>query len=170
VQPSLLQRALAIAPERASARAARPDEEFFIFRCGNLNFGVHSQLVRQVTRVGSLTPLPRTPSFLMGVVGHRGEVVPLIDLLRFLGQGESKVGPQSRLFISASSEQVVGFLADAVIGLRRIFLSDKLPAPAGAGAAQEFLDGIVQSPELGNINLLQLAAVMSSARQKTVAR
>lgn len=148
----------------------RPDEEFFIFRCGELSLGVRSQHVREVTRMGLLTPLPRSPSFLLGVVGHRGEVVPLIDLLRFLGQGEAKPTVRTRLFISESNGQVVGFLADHVIGLRRVFIADKMPAPAGTGSSQEFLEGIVQSRELGSLNLLHLPRVIQSARQKSVAR
>jgi len=170
VEPTLLQRALASAPDRAAAQVARPEEEYFIFKCGDHLMGVKSELVREVTRMGSLTPLPRSPSFLLGVVGHRGAVVPLIDLLRFLSQGESKPSNRSRLFISESGGQVVGFLADQVIGLRRVFVADKMPAPAGAGTTQEFIEGVVQSRELGALSLLHLSRVLASARQKAVAR
>lgn len=165
-----LQRALAGAPERSVDRTVQPDEEFFIFRVGELNVGVRSELVREVTRMGPLTPLPRAPSFLLGVVGHRGEVVPLIDLLRFLGQGESKVAVRSRVFISEQGDFVVGFLADQVVGLRRIFLADKLPAPAGMGTTTEFLEGVVQSREFGTLSLLNLQRVVHSARSRAVAR
>ncbi|MEW5739719.1 MAG: chemotaxis protein CheW [Myxococcota bacterium] len=165
-----LQRALASAPERSVERTVQPDEEFFIVRVGELTLGVRSELVREVTRMGPLTPLPRAPSFLLGVVGHRGEVVPLVDLLRFLGQGETKVGVRSRLFLSEQGDYVVGFLADQVIGLRRIFIADKLPAPAGMGTTAEFLEGVVQSREFGTLSLLNLARVVQAARQKAVAR
>jgi purine-binding chemotaxis protein CheW len=120
--------------------------------------------------MGFLTPLPRSPSFLLGVVGHRGEVVPLIDLLRFLGQGEARPAPRARLFISESGKQVVDFLADHVTGLRRIFTADKLPPPAGGGASQEFLEGLVQSRELGSLLLLDLPRVIQAARQRVVGR
>lgn len=169
MEPSLLQRALAIAPERDSSRGVvRPDEEIFVFRCHDLTLGVRSNHVREVTRMGPLTPLPRAPSFLLGVVGHRGEVVPLVDLLRFLGRGESRPTARARLFIVEVEGQVVGFLADQVIGLRRIYTSDKMPAPAGA--SQEFLDGIVQAPELGPLSLLHILWIVQSARQKSVTR
>lgn len=165
-----LQRALAAAPDRPSAQAARPDEEFFVFRIGELVVGVRSDNVREVTRMGPLTPLPRAPSFMLGVVGHRGEVFPLVDLLRFLGQGESRPTSRSRLFISVSGTFTVGFLADQVIGLRRIFVADKLPPPAGAGTTAEFLDGVVQSREFGALSLLHLSRVVQAARQKAVQR
>ncbi len=170
MEPTPLQRALAVAPDRATAQVSRPDEEYFLLRCGELRLGVRSEFVREVTRVGPLTPLPRAPSFVLGVVGHRGQVLPLIDLLRFLQQGESKPTPRSRLFISELNGQVVGFLADQVIGLRRIYVADRMPAPAGTGAQAEFLEGVVQSRELGQLSLLHLPRILQSARQKTVAR
>jgi purine-binding chemotaxis protein CheW len=161
---------LAIAPERAGPRAPRPEEEYFLFRCGELRLGVRSEHVREVTRMGALTPLPRAPSFILGVVGHRGQVLPLVDLLRFLQQGESRPTTRSRLFVSEHQGQAAGFLADQIVGLRRIFVADRLPAPAGAGANAEFMDGVVASRDLGALNLLNLPRVLHAARQRAVAR
>ena len=46
-----------------------------------------------------MTALPRVPAFVLGVGAVRGEVVPVIDILRFLGKGESRVHGRSRLFV-----------------------------------------------------------------------
>lgn len=170
VPPTPLQRALAEAPDRPAAEAARPDEEYFVFRAGELLLGVRSEHVREVTRMSALTPLPRAPAFLLGVVAHRGQVVPLVDLLRFLGQGEGRVTDRGRFFISEANGQVVGFLADQVIGLRRIFVADRMAPPAGAGPTAEFLLGVVQSREFSSLALLSMPRVLASARQKAVAR
>ncbi len=167
---SPLQRALAAAPDRPKAQSARPDEEFFVFRVGELTLAVLSRHVREVTRMSSMTPLPRTPSFVLGVVGQRGQVVPVFDLLRFLSQGESKVTTRSRLFLSDHGGYSVSFLADAVVGLRRIFVADKLPAPMSASVSYEFLNGVVQSREFGALSLLDLPRVIAAARQKVTAR
>ncbi len=168
--PTPLQRALADAPDRPKAQSARPDEEYFVFRVGELTLAVLSHHVREVTRMSAMTPLPRSPSFMLGVVGQRGQVVPVIDLLRFLAQGESKVSARSRLFLSDSGGFSVSFVADVVIGLRRIFVADKLPPPMSGSLSHEFLSGVVQSREFGALSLLDLARVVTSARQKATAR
>jgi purine-binding chemotaxis protein CheW len=170
VQPTPLQRALEQAPDQARVQAARPDEEFFVFKLGELTLAVTSSHVREVARLTPLTPLPRAPSFLLGVVGHRGQVMPVIDLLRLLQQGESRVVRGARLFVGESNGLVVAFLADLVVGLRRIFVADKLPPPAGGGAAAEFLLGLVQHRELGTVSLLDLPKVLQSARATVVRR
>jgi hypothetical protein len=74
------------------------------------------------------------------------------------------------LALPFTTDKVVGFLADQVIGLRRIFVADKMRAPAGGGTSQEFLDGVVQSRELGSLALLHLPRVVTSARARSVAR
>ncbi len=170
MHPTPLQRALAEAPDTARAQAARPEEEFFIFTLGPLTMAVTSQHVREVTRLTQPTPLPRAPSFLVGVVGSRGQVLPVVDLLRFLQQGEAKVLGGARMFIGESSGLIVGFVADQVVGLRRIFVADKLPPPAGGLAASEFLSGLVQHRELGTLSLIDLPKVMHAARALVVRR
>lgn len=170
VEPTPLQRALADAPERGKAHVQRPDEEFFVFRLGALTLAVNSTQVREVSRLTPMTPLPRVPSFVLGVVGNRGQVTPVIDLLRFLQQGESKASLGGRIFVGEANGLAVAFLADQVVGLRRIFVADKLPPPSGIGSATEFLTGLVQHRELGTISLLDLGRVLSSARTSVVRR
>ncbi len=170
MEPTPLHRALAEAPEQRRAQAARPDEEFFVFRLGALTLAVYSKHVSEVSRLTPMTPLPRTPSFLLGVVGNRGQVMPVIDLLRFLQQGEAKVARGGRLFVGESNGLVVAFLTDQVIGLRRIFVADLLPAPSSGGQSAEFLLGLVQHRELGTLSLLDLAKVLQTARASVVTR
>jgi purine-binding chemotaxis protein CheW len=160
-----------MAPDRAVAAQARPEQEFFCFRVGDLRLGVPSENVLEVLRAGLLTPLPRTPSFIMGVTGHRGEVLPVVDLLRFLSKGEARIGPRTRLFVGITGSYVAGVVADTVLGLRRIPVSEILPPPLGGDAAAEHLLGVVQGngPQDG-INLLNFSKLLQTARQRAVAR
>ena len=169
--PTPLSRALSLAPERASTGKTRPEQEFFCLQLGELRLGVPSENVREVTRPGLLTPLPRTAAFVLGVCGHRGEVLPVIDLLRFLGKGEMRVGPRTRLCVSVAGSYTAGVLADAVIGLRRIAVADILPAPLGGDASSEHLIGVV-NPGIAeeSLTLLNLGKLLHTARQRAVAR
>lgn len=160
-----------MAPDRALASQARPEQEFFCFRVGDLRLGVPSENVLEVLRAGLLTPLPRTPSFIMGVTGHRGQVLPVVDLLRFLSKGEARIGPRTRLFVGMSGTFVAGVVADTVLGLRRIPVADILPPPLGGDAAAEHLLGVVQgSGAQDGINLLNFTKLLQTARQRAVAR
>lgn len=160
-----------MAPERAVISQARPEQEFFCFRVGDLRLGVPSENVLEVLRAGLLTPLPRTPSFLLGVTGHRGVVLPVIDLLRFLSKGEARIGPRTRLFVGVSGTFTTGVVADVVLGLRRIAVADILPPPLGGDAAAEHLLGVVQgATSEDTINLLNFTKLLQTARQRAVTR
>jgi purine-binding chemotaxis protein CheW len=160
-----------MAPERAVLSQARPEQEFFCFRVGELRLGVPSENVLEVLRAGLLTPLPRTPSYLLGVTGHRGVVLPVIDLLRFLSKGEARIGPRTRLFVGISGTYTTGVVADVVLGQRRIPLAAKHPPPLGGDAAAEHLLGVVQgATSEESINLLNFTKLLQTARQRAVTR
>jgi len=160
-----------MAPDRAIASQARPEQEFFCFRAGELRLAVPSENVLEVIRTGPMTPLPRTPSFLLGVTGHRGEVIPVMDLLRFLGKGEARVAPRTRLFIGTSGNYRVGVVADAVLGLRRIPVADILPPPLGGDSAAEHLIGVYEVSALQEtLALIHFTKLLQSARQRAVVR
>jgi purine-binding chemotaxis protein CheW len=171
LNPGPLQRALQSAPERDSASQAKPEKEYFCFRTGDVHFGVPSENVREVIRLGLLTPLPRTPAFILGVCGFRGEVLPVLDLLRFLGKGEARLGPRSRVFVGIFEQFVAAAVSDQVLGLRRIALSEIMPPPIAGDASFEHLAGVVR-PQKGNVvlNLLDFGKVLQSIRQRAVSR
>jgi purine-binding chemotaxis protein CheW len=132
---------------------------------------VPSENVLEVLRAGLLTPLPRAPSFLLGVTGHRGEVLPVMDLLRFLAKGEARILPRTRIFVGVSGTYVCGVVADTVLGLRKFLVSDILPPPIGADAATEHMLGVVAGPTAEEaINLLNFSKLLQTARQRAVAR
>lgn len=138
---------------------------------GDLRLGVPSENALEVLRAGLLTPLPRSPSFLLGVTGHRGQVLPVIDLLRFLGKGEARIGARTRLFVGVSGSYVTAVVADTMLGLRRIPVADILPPPLGGDSAAEHLLGVVmgESSE-DSLSLLNFTKLLQTARQRAVTR
>lgn len=168
---SPLESALQSAPLRATAHQPVPGREFFCFGLAELRFGVPSENVREVFRVGPLTPLPRTPAFVLGVCGHRGEVLPVLDLLRLLSKGEAKATDRSRLFVGLAGNFTTAILAESVIGLKKIPLGEVVPPPLGSEAIAEHLIGIAYASEKNEaINLLDFSRLIHFARQRAVVR
>jgi purine-binding chemotaxis protein CheW len=171
VNETPLLRALQSAPDKTPPAKPPPEQEFFCFKLGELRLGVPSENVREVIRSGPLTPLPRMAAFVMGVVGHRGEVLPVLDLLRFLGKGESRITARTRLFVGVCGTFNAAVVADGVIGLRTIGLSRIIPAPMGGDASTEHLLGVVDPGRSDrSISLIDFQKVMNSARQRAVSR
>ena len=93
--------------------------------------------VREIVRLRPITPVPRVPAAVRGVVSLRGEIVQVLDLRRRLGLPEAGPDADRRrhriVVLHGEDGQLAGLLVDRV--------SEVLRAPAAAlhppGAARE---------------------------------
>lgn len=70
-------------PENASTVSSAAGRYLTVELAGE-TYGIAVMAVREIIRLQKITPLPRTPDFVKGVINLRGRVVPVIDLrLRF---------------------------------------------------------------------------------------
>lgn len=135
--------------------------------------------VREILEVSRLTPLPRTPSFVRGVMNLRGAVVPVIDLPARLGLPTTVIGRRSCIVVvespqagildeasetleEVSGSLVVGLLVDAVYEVYDTAVNRIEPVPAlGTRIAADMLAGMTRARgEV--IGLLALARVLST--------
>ena len=59
--------------------------QYLTFQLENETFGVDVHKVREVLDAISITRVPRTPDYMLGVINLRGSVVPVIDLRQRFG-------------------------------------------------------------------------------------
>ena len=57
------------------------------------------RLVQEIRRVTEITPVPRAPEFIRGVINLRGRIIPVVDLKRKLGLGEVEAGRAARIVV-----------------------------------------------------------------------
>ncbi len=113
-------------------------------------YGVRIAHVAEILLPRPLTPVPRTPAFLLGVVSLRGAVLPVLDLARYLGL-EGAVRPEgSRILILRDGDERVGFWVDAVRGVVRFSEEDVEATSFVASVDRRFLRGIGYDRE-GNL-------------------
>ena len=74
-------RLLAIPAADDGADAGRDFVRFTL--CGD-RFAIDAEHVLEALPLGEPTPVPGTPGFLLGVINHRGRVLPVLDLRRQL--------------------------------------------------------------------------------------
>jgi purine-binding chemotaxis protein CheW len=126
------------------------------FEIAGAPYAVPVERVREIVRMRPITPVPRTPEEVRGVVSLRGEMIELIDLGRRLGIGSIEPSRRSRIIvIKMEDDEVVGLLVDAVREVLRI--SDEAIQPAtgsDTGAVNDlckFRDEFVSMIELDRV-------------------
>ena len=67
------------------------------FRVGGEEYGLDIGCIAEVIRPLKITPLPRMPEFVEGVINLRGTIIPVVDLKKKLGLGELQSSRQVSL-------------------------------------------------------------------------
>jgi purine-binding chemotaxis protein CheW len=123
--------ALARAAADRKVASGSPNEihQLLCFELAGAPYAVPVERVREIVRMRPVTPVPRTPEEVRGVISLRGEMIELIDLRRRLGLGLIEPSRQTRIIvIKTKDDEVVGLLVDAVREVLRI--SDDAIQPA----------------------------------------
>lgn len=122
---------------RAAARREAADEaavrrEFVTFVLAGDPYALPIERVREIVRMRAITPVPRVPDAILGVISLRGEVVEVLDLRLRLGLAASPPTRASRIIVLHGEDGAVsGLLVDAVRDVLRITEDDVRPASGG---------------------------------------
>lgn len=130
---------------REPARAELDDEwiEAVEFTLAHEQYAVASEHVRDVYPLEELTPLPCTPSFVLGIVNLRGEILSVIDIKKFFDLPERGLTDLNKVIVLESEDMAFGILADAINGVRHIRRSGiQPPLPTLTGIREDYLQGV----------------------------
>jgi purine-binding chemotaxis protein CheW len=84
-------------------------------------YAVPVERVREIVRMRPITPMPRVPEAVRGVIALRGEVIQVIDLRRRLGLPVVEPTRRSRIVVlHAEDGRIAGLLVDAVTEVLRL--------------------------------------------------
>lgn len=145
--------AKAVLRERASVLAREPGEgpaanehlEVVDFLLAHERYAVETRFVREVYPLRELTPVPGTPPFVLGLVNVRGRILAVVDVKRFFDLPEKGLTDLNKVILLHTDGVEFGLLADAVLGVRRVALSDLQPGlPTLTGIREEYLRGIAR--------------------------
>ncbi len=165
--------------------AALPPMSLLRMAVGDETLAVPIDDVREILQMTRLTPLPRTPALVRGVMNLRGAVVPVIDLAARLGRPVTVVGRRSCIVVvqceatadaDADAEGdddpalqqplTAGLLVDAVYDVFDRSAAEIEPAPLlGTRVAPHFLHGVTRAAGalVGVLALQQVLAVRELA-------
>ena len=112
-------------------------------------YGVELKYVREVYPLKELTPIPEIPAFVLGIVNVRGEILSVIDIKKFFDLPEKGLTDLNRVIILHSADMEFGILADSIIGVRNILLSEiQTSLPTLTGIREEYLKGVTKEREI----------------------
>jgi purine-binding chemotaxis protein CheW len=113
--------------------AAEYVQQLLAFVIDGALYALPVERVREIVRMRSVTPVPRVPAEVCGVISLRGEIVQVLDLRRRLGLEPVAATRASRIVIVHGEDgRVAGLLVDAVREVLSVAEDALRQAQAGA--------------------------------------
>jgi purine-binding chemotaxis protein CheW len=132
--------------------AADETLQLISFQVGTEMYGLDIKSISEIVRPHSITPLPRMPEFIEGVINLRGAIIPIVDLRKRFALATVYDNPKKMRMIimrgaaggtAGSGKELLGLMVDGVNEVLHILKKDIEPAPKAArGANADFITGM----------------------------
>lgn len=111
------------------------------FKVGRHECAIDIMRVKEIVNPIPITPLPKSPDFLEGVIELRGAIIPMVDMRKRFDMEVSGARKSTKYIIVSCDGRILGLVVDSVTDVLRIPL-DKIhrpPAILGQQSAQPFI-------------------------------
>ena len=148
--------------------------QYLTFSLGEEQYGIDVHSIREILPGGTITPIPRAPTYLLGVMNVRGTVVPVLDLRARFGRPVVGLTPQSAVVVLESDREehdaLSGILVDQVDRVVELSRDEIEPPPKlGRSAEDQFVNGMGRTND-GFILLLDIAPLLTDDEAPTADR
>lgn len=138
---------------------AEESVQFVIVTLAGQWYGFWGNVVASIAKVQTVTPIPGTPDYMLGVMYYQGRVESVMDIKRLLGLPDTAITGKSRVVMATAGEVQSGILVDSVedvveLPTRKIYE----PLHTMEGANKEYVAGEVEL-QGRNVVILDLARI-----------
>lgn len=110
--------------------------ELATFYIGDALCGMDILKVQEINKLMEMTKVPQAPSYVMGILNLRGQIVTIIDLGKKLGLSAVDVDDASRNIIVNSDKEYIGLLVSRIGDVVEADWQRVEPPPANIGGVQ----------------------------------
>jgi len=135
-----------------------------IFTLDEQQYALRLDAVERVVRAAAITPLPKAPDIILGILDFHGEIVPVIDVRKRFRLPARAIRPVDQFIIARAGALKVALLVDA---------TESVAEEAGAGQSppDDFISGMeyvsgVTSTEDGLVLIHDLDRFLSLEEEK----
>jgi purine-binding chemotaxis protein CheW len=140
----------------------RSEIQLACFRVGDQMYSLDILRIKEVIRPLKLTPVPKAPFFIEGVINLRGAVLPVVDLRKRFDQPVGVADSKTRILICVLSGKIIGLIVDEVVEVKSFSRNEIQPAPRFIkGLDTDYFLGVCQRND-DLVMILNLEKILSS--------
>ena len=124
--------------------------KYLTFTMAEEDYGIGILKIKEIIGMIPITPVPRTPSFVKGVINLRGKVLPVVDLRLKFSMGEIPYTERTCIIVLEIGDHdtsvMIGIVVDSVSEVLNIKGEDIEDAPHfGTTLATDYILGMAKS-------------------------
>ncbi len=124
-------------------------DKHLIFSLGSEEFGIQVLAIKEIIGMQEITPVPKMPRHIKGVINLRGQVIPVVDLSLKFSLTPHEYTYRTCIIVvrsrGVSGDRLIGAIADGVSEVLTISEEDIEASPDfGSGAPIPYLLGIAK--------------------------
>ncbi|MDY6863556.1 MAG: chemotaxis protein CheW, partial [Thermodesulfobacteriota bacterium] len=82
--------------------------QIILFSLSGKSWGIKFEDIKEIIEVRQITPVPKTPPFISGIINHRGNILTIIDLALFAEQSPGNEKGYFKIFHLKSNKMNLG--------------------------------------------------------------
>lgn len=115
--------------QKKEAKKAAKELQLVIFKLAGEEFGLDISQVREIIRMQDITPMPKAPEFIEGVINLRGQIIAVMDLAKRFSLTSTAKTEKTRTVVAEVKNNTVGLIVDEVPEVLRISEDNIDPTP-----------------------------------------
>jgi purine-binding chemotaxis protein CheW len=140
--------------------------QLIVFSIDEQQYALHLSAVERVVPSAEITPLPKAPEIVLGVVNVQGRIIPVVNIRKRFRLAEREIDLRDQLILARTLRRPVALVADAVRGVIERPQQDVI-ATAKILPGLDYLEGVVKLDD-GMILIHDLDKFLSLDEEKTL--
>ncbi len=123
------------------------DRQALTIELAGSEYGIGANSIKEIARMVETTPVPEAPSFVVGAIDYRGQLVVVVDLAARLSLGKATADITSYIVIVDCGDRRAGLLIDNVLDVINLDADAIMGVPANLPLPEALVAGAYEENE-----------------------
>jgi purine-binding chemotaxis protein CheW len=120
-----------------------PPSQLVVFSLDECYYALDLSVVERTERMVEITPLPRAPEIVAGVIDVRGRIIPVLNIRKRFRLPERPAALSDLLLMARTARRAIAFTVDAVCGVVERS-EQEITEPASVLPGIEYVKGVAK--------------------------
>jgi len=117
--------------------------QLIVFTLDDQRLALSISSVNRVIRVVGITPLPKGPDIVIGIINMQGNIIPVVNIRKRFCLPERDINLNDQIIITHTSKRTIGIVVNSVIGLIES-AEEKIVTSEAIVPGIDYVEGVVK--------------------------